>query len=93
MIPRIKGKVFQVDEPTDNEHNKWGFEMWMTDLGQTIEPMTLGQFGFWLTEAEAKVELMKAAQVACGGVDPVNTHYIDMKNDGVTRRWDKTDEN
>lgn len=95
MIPRIQGKVGRADMPEDPKiHNKWFFEIWMTDLGQTIEPMSFGKFGPWETEDVAYEELQKAARLACSAVEgSMPDEFIDMKAGGVTRRWDKIDKN
>lgn len=74
---------------------KWFFEMWLTSIGGG-EGDSLGQFGPRETEAIAKKELDRAAQLACeaaekGMGEKPSGAYIDMKTNTI-RRWDKADE-
>lgn len=95
VIPRIQGKVGQATEPPEVA-GKWYFEMWLTSIGGG-EGDSLGLFGPWETEEQAKVELRRASQMAVETIEEKmdgkkSGKYIDMKTNSV-RRWDKGDEN
>lgn len=94
MIPRIQGKVGQATAPEEMK-GKWFFEIWLTSIGGG-EGESMGVFGPWASEAEAKAELQKAAQLAAqaaekGLTGKISGQYIDMKTNSI-RRWDKADE-
>lgn len=86
---RIRGRVGTAD---DGPHaGKWYFSLWVTGLdGDTkgLEPITIGP---WETEAEAKHQLERAAQLGCEEIErkatgKVSGKYIDMR-EAVLRRW------
>ncbi len=92
MIPRIQGKVGQAEEPIEMK-GKWFFEMWLTTLGGEDDKVSLGQFGPWDDERQAKQELKKAARLACEAMEQrmegkVSGKYIDMHTN-QTRSWDE----
>lgn len=92
MIPRIQGKVGQAESEDPKINNKWFFEMWLTTIGGG-DGESLGQFGPWDTEAIAKSELEKAAQMCCEHlvskiIGAVPGKYIDMK-DNKLKKWKK----
>jgi hypothetical protein len=94
MLPRIQGKVGQAE---NGPHpGKWYFEMWLTSIGGG-EGQTLGLFGPWESEQEAKTELQRACKMAVEAIETKmgngpSGKYIDMKTNTV-RKWDRSDEN
>jgi hypothetical protein len=98
MLPRIRGKVGQADDPPEMA-GKWFFSLWVSELGAgDVDDSNpdFGPIGPWDTEAQAKRELERAAQIACEAVEEKVTgkksgEYVDMKTN-LTRRWDRANE-
>lgn len=90
---RVKGRVGQIDDPENKDHNKWIFEIFLTALGAGDKLASLGQFGPWASEEEAHAELKKACQMVCETVEMTMTgtksgKFIDMKTN-ETKEWGK----
>lgn len=91
MIPRIRGKVGQIEEPIE-DRGKYAFTLWLTTVGGG-EGKELGTWGPYPTEAEAKAEMKKTAQVAVEAWEIHSTgsksgKYIDMQTNEL-RRWEE----
>lgn len=94
MIPRIQGKVGQIEEDLENpEHTgKWVFTVWLSFIGAT-EPEEMGTWGPFDTQDIAKAELDKCAQFMCEKFEEdmdggPSGKYWDMK-DGKLKPWVK----
>lgn len=95
MIPRIQGRVGQVEDPPDLK-GKWAFEITVTILG-TDASDTFGPIGYWDTEATALQNLQDCVKMLVEKFEKDTTgnisgEYFDMKTNS-RRRWDKSDEN
>lgn len=94
MIPRIRGKVGQIEEPEELK-DKWCFNLslWTFD-GETQIGEPFGPFGPFDSEEIAQKELMIAARVACEGIEKAagfepSGKYIDLKANAILRPWDE----
>jgi hypothetical protein len=92
VIPRIRGRVGQVNEPEEMK-GKWVFELELTTLGGgDANVLPLGIFGPYQTEAEAHKKLQEASRTVCEEIErkmmgKSSGKYIDMKTNEV-RSWD-----
>lgn len=93
-IPRIRGRLAQFAEPEEWK-DKWCFEItfWSFD-GEHQYGEPIGPFGPFETEAEASVELKKAARMASETCEmkmtgEISGKFIDMKNGGILRPWEE----
>jgi hypothetical protein len=89
-IPRIRGRVGQIEEPY-LDAGKWAFEISIWDLTgehQVGEP--IGPIGPYDTQELALSELKKATKLCCDvATGEPSTRYLDMKNGGIMRPWEE----
>ena len=96
FIPRIRGKVGQIESDDPKLAGKWIFEIYVSEFGGG-EGDCVGQFGPWDTEAIAQSELRNAVRMCSEHWEKATTgtvsgKYVDLKSN-VLRSWDKAGEN
>lgn len=87
MMPRIQGKVGQVDEPGHQDHGRWVWAVYVSIMApghKTPEPITIESYYLqdegrrhYATEAEAK----RALEVAVEDVNKIVLQAIGGKGD------------
>lgn len=92
MIPRIRGKLGQIEEPLEDK-GKWVFALGIWDLNGEKLLADLGIFGPYETEVLAKQEMKKSVRDVVQGYEKFLTgttseRYLDLKNGAVLRSWD-----
>ena len=90
FIPRIQGRVGQIDGGPDND--KWAFEIFIGAIGEG-EPEKLTTHGPFETEELAKAALMEGVKLCCEIYEreftgSVSGTYIDLK-DNERKPWVK----
>ena len=90
MIPRIQGKIGTVEDPPEFA-GQFCFQLFLSTMGGG-EPESLGQWGPFKTEPEAKRAMMEMTRVACEAIEKsvdgkTSGKYIDMK-DNTIKKWD-----
>lgn len=93
MIPRIRGKVGQV-EIDGKLTDKWSFQIWISELGSgdvnLADKVKLNP-PIFSTKAEAMLGLHEAVRIAHKVISEligaIPNEYIDMKTN-ERRRWD-----
>lgn len=93
MIPRIRGRVAQIDAPGDKDDNKFVYEITIWNLAgetQICDPIL---FGPYETEAIAKENGRIKVKDMCNFIEKEETgeisgRFLDLKNGAIMRPWD-----
>lgn len=91
MIPRLRGRSAQIQEPIE-DLDKWVYEVSLWDLSGENQIGEPGLFGPYETEAIALEEGRKIIQKISEKIEKelsgeISGMYLDLKNGGVMRPW------